>query len=94
MGAITTTSTDANGGTRTTTVYYYYYNDIIVININPGGETEWTKKIAKRQPSSNDGGFFSSYSLSIVKDKMYFVFNDSPKNLITSVKENISCEIW
>ena len=72
--------TDANGNTRTT--YTYYYNDIIVININPKGQIEWAEKIPKRQVSSNDGGFYSSYALMVLEDKLYFVFNDNIKNLV------------
>ena len=49
--------------------------------MSPDGKIEWSKKIAKKQVTRNDGGFFSSYALSIVKDKLYFVFNDNPKNL-------------
>ena len=81
VNTVTTTSTDSNGATRTTTNYYYYYNDIIVISVAPNGDIEWTQKIPKIQITSNDGGFFSSYALSIVADKLYFVFNDNPKNL-------------
>ena len=78
---VTRTIPDGNGNTSTTTTYYYHYNDIIVINMSPDGKIEWSKKIAKKQVTRNDGGFFSSYALSIVKDKLYFVFNDNPKNL-------------
>ncbi|NQY09468.1 MAG: hypothetical protein HRT71_08130 [Flavobacteriales bacterium] len=76
----TTTST-VNGQTTTTTTYYYYFNDIIVINFSAAGEVLWTEKIAKRQVTTNDGGFWSSYVLSVVGDKLFFVFNDNPKNL-------------
>ena len=78
---VTRTTTDANGNTTTTTTYYYYYNDIIVINISPKGEIEWTEKIPKRQITTNDGGFYSSYALTEFDDKLYFIFNDNPKNL-------------
>ena len=77
----TYTTTGANGSTTTRTVYYYYYNDIIVLNISPDGSIDWTTKIPKRQVSINDGGFFSSYTMAIVNDKLYFVFNDNAKNL-------------
>ena len=60
--------------------YEYYYNDIIVVNIQPSGEIEWTARIPKQQITTNDGGYFSSYAMSIVKDKFYFVFNDNFKN--------------
>jgi hypothetical protein len=77
-----TTTTSANGGTQTTTTYHYVYNDIIVVNLSPEGIIEWATKIPKRQHTTNDGGFYSSYVLSVVGDKMYFVFNDNPKNLL------------
>ncbi len=60
--------------------YYYNYNDIIVVNIQPDGEIEWTARIPKRQETINDGGYYSSYAMSIVRDKIYFVFNDNGKN--------------
>jgi hypothetical protein len=78
---VTRTTTGSNGHTSTSTTTYYYFNDILVINMSPSGEIEWTEKIPKRQRTTNDGGFFSSYALSVVKDKLYFVFNDHPKNL-------------
>lgn len=68
--------------------YYYNYNDIIVVNIKPTGEIEWTARIPKSQETTNDGGYFSSYAMSIVKDKFYFVFNDNPKNYDPNDKGN------
>ncbi len=59
----------------------FNYNDIIVININPDGSIAWAKKIPKRQRSKNDQGMYASYALSLAKGKMFFVFNDNPKNL-------------
>ena len=79
---VTSTYTDANGNTRTTTTYYYYYNDIIVMNIDASGNLVWVEKIAKKQETTNDGGFYSSYHVSLVKDKLYFIFNDNTKNLV------------
>lgn len=78
---VTTTTVGANGATTTTTTYHYYYNDIIVVNINPSGDIEWTQKIAKRQHSVNDGGFYSSYAMAVHEDKLFFFFNDDPRNL-------------
>lgn len=86
----TSTTTDANGNMNTSTTYNYYYNDIIVINMSPNGKIEWTEKIPKRQRTANDGGFFSSYALSVVKDNLYFVFNDNPKNLFYKDKGSLS----
>lgn len=76
------TSTDSQG--NTTTTYHYFYNDIIVISINPSGEIDWTEKIAKRQHTRNDGGYYSSYTMAIVDDKMNFIFNDNVKNLASA----------
>lgn len=68
--------------------YEYYYNDIIVVNIQPNGEIEWTARIPKQQITRNDGGYYSSYAMSIVKDKFYFVFNDNFKNYEPNKKPN------
>lgn len=68
--------------------YEYYYNDIIVVNIQPTGEIEWTARIPKQQVTRNDGGYYSSYAMSIVKDKFYFVFNDNYKNYDPNKKPN------
>ncbi len=60
---------------------YYHYNDVIVVNIRPDGEIDWAARIPKRQLSRNDGGLFSSYAMSIVADKLYFTYNEDPRNL-------------
>ena len=60
--------------------YFYNYNDIIVVNVRPNGEIEWTARIPKRQETMNDGGYYSSYSKAIVRDRIYFVFNDNDRN--------------
>lgn len=67
----------------TQTDYYYNYNDIIVVNIRPDGEIEWASRIPKRQETRNDGGYYSSYAMSIVRDKLYFVYNDNARNYST-----------
>ena len=71
------TQTDANG--FQTTTYTYYYNDIMAINMNPDGSIEWATRIPKRQIDGS--GAFSSYAMTISKGKIYFVYNDHPKNL-------------
>lgn len=60
--------------------YFYHYNDIIVVNLNPTGEIEWASRIPKRQETMNDGGYFSSYAMAIVKDRIFFIFNDNSRN--------------
>ena len=51
------------------------------MNIRPDGEIDWAARIPKRQLSRNDGGLFSSYAMSIVADKLYFTYNEDPRNL-------------
>ena len=53
----------------------YYYNDIIIINVNPDGSIAWNTFIPKWQRSTNP--VYSSFSKAVVKDKIYFVFNES-----------------
>ncbi len=71
------TTTTRNGITTTTTTYHY--NDIIAVNINPDGSIAWATKIPKRQIDTS--GRLSSYAMLISKGKIYFVYNDHPKNV-------------
>jgi hypothetical protein len=63
--------------------FYFNYNDILVVNIAPDGNIDWASRIPKRQISVNDGGLFSSYTMSTVQDKLYFMYNEDPRNLTT-----------
>jgi hypothetical protein len=65
---------------RTTYNYQYYYNDLIVVSVNAAGDIQWTKKIPKRQMSTNDGGYYLSYSLGVTKNNIYILFNDNRNN--------------
>lgn len=66
---------------HTVTTYYYNYNDILVMSFDKTGTLAWKCKIPKRQTTVNDGGYYSSYTYSVVGDKIYFIYNDNPKNL-------------
>ena len=81
--------TDAQGYTTYTNTYIYNYNDILVVNISPNGEIDWVHKIAKRQRTSNDNGFFSSYAKIIKDDKICFIFNDNIANIGNSNNKSI-----
>ncbi|MBK9013759.1 MAG: hypothetical protein IPM82_06530 [Saprospiraceae bacterium] len=65
---------------QTQTDYYYHYNDIIVVNISPTGEIEWSARIPKRQETRNDGGYYSSYAMATTRDGFFFLFNDDSRN--------------
>lgn len=70
-----------NGRQTTNTVTYYYYNDIIAVKMDPSGEIVWSRKIPKTQMTREDGGYYSSYALAIVKGNLCFIYNDNPDNL-------------
>ncbi len=80
----TRTYRNSNGTTRTIT--YYYYNDIIVSRLNEDGEFLWSKKIRKRQISSEDGGYYSSFAFHFDKNNIYIMYNDNIKNYDESGK--------
>ena len=67
----TYTSRDVSGVVTRTEIYNY--GPLIIVNVNPDGKIEWVSKIVKKQRSENRA--FSSYAMSIVADKMYFIFN-------------------
>lgn len=74
----TVTTTDSNGNRRTTT--YYYYGDIITCSVNAQGEIMWVTRVPKNQVTSNDGGYYSSYSMFVDGDKIHFLYNDHIDN--------------
>lgn len=76
---VTSHTSTVNGRTTTTYTYHYVYNDIIVINISPEGDIEWTTKIDKHQHSTNDYGRLSSFALQVKGDMMYLVYNERAK---------------
>jgi hypothetical protein len=86
----TYTTTSSTGSVTTHTTTTYHYNDIIVINISPEGNIDWAQKIAKVQSTTEDMGFYSSFAMTIVKDKLYFIFNDNPKNLFAQTPGKVS----
>ncbi|HRF82482.1 MAG TPA: hypothetical protein PL070_20650, partial [Flavobacteriales bacterium] len=87
MYTTTVCTTTQNGGQSCRTVYHYIYNDIIVVNISPEGDIEWASTVPKRQHTTNDGGFFSSYALEVKDSNLYFIFNDNGENLFKAAGE-------
>lgn len=61
--------------------YHYIRNNIIAININPDGSIKWYANIPKYQHTVNDGAQYSSYLMAKKGNKLYFVYNDNPKNM-------------
>ncbi|HUM45417.1 MAG TPA: hypothetical protein PLD84_00720 [Chitinophagales bacterium] len=73
-----------NGQYVSRTTYYYNYNDIMAINVNPNMTIAWATKIPKRQVTTNDNGYYSSYAYAVAGDKIYLLFNDNPDNLLVT----------
>jgi hypothetical protein len=65
----------------TTYTYHYINNDIVFVNINPDGTIQWVSRVPKKQHTINDGAAYSSYSVSVMQDKIYLIYNDHVKNI-------------
>jgi hypothetical protein len=76
---VTTTTKSSTGGTTTKTTYYYHYDNILVLNIDKNGKFLWQKIIPKNQVSADDGGYYSSFTLAVKDDNLYFLYNTSKK---------------
>lgn len=60
---------------------YHYYNLGILINeLNAEGNITETVHIPKKQHTSNDNGYHSSFSAFFMNDSLRFLYNDNPKN--------------
>lgn len=64
----------------TTTTEHYNYNSIIVSYFDSLGNHIWTDRIPKYQNSTNDYGYFSSYTFLNTGSEVYLFFNDTDKN--------------
>jgi hypothetical protein len=71
----TTTTTTSGGARTTTTTFYYHYDNILVLKIDKNGEFVWQKIIPKQQVTTNDGGYFLSFTLAEKGDDLYFLYN-------------------
>lgn len=72
-------TTDSRGNTRCS--WHYVSNDIFNIKFNADCSVEWFTYLPKYHHTVNDNGIFSRYSTLKKGDKIYYVFNDNPKNL-------------
>ena len=68
------------GTGRQSISYAYNYNDLIVVSVDTSGQIGWTTRIPKRQVTLNDGGPYSSYTLSYGERNLDVIFNDNPRN--------------
>ncbi len=72
--------TDITTG-RQEILYYYHYGDLLVVDVAPDGNINWTVRVPKEQVSINDRGMFSSYALMTDGDAVHLLFNDHPENV-------------
>lgn len=67
----------------------YHYNSILCISINPDGSIHWPQVINKEQTSTEDGGYYSSYSSIVLGGKICFLYNDlsarNPRVMLASI---------
>jgi len=77
-------------GNVTYYTYTYYYLTLLVVNVSPDLEIEWMKSVPKRQVTTNDGGFYSSYVTMVHDDKIHILFNDNAKNLTADKMDKVA----
>ena len=72
----------------TSTTNHYNYNSILVSYFDMNGELKWHKRIAKFQNSTEDNGYYSSFSVANLKDNsIAIIYNDNEKNLMLSLSD-------
>jgi hypothetical protein len=62
-------------------IRYYHFNDILAAGVNNKGIVSWIKIIPKNQYSIDDGGYYSSYKVLKIRNKIKLIYNDLPSNL-------------
>jgi hypothetical protein len=74
---------------------YHFFGDIFIIKTNSKGELEWVSTIRKSQFTFGIDHLKGSYALSIVGDKLYFIYNDHHKNYGTNntSRHTTKCDI-
>ncbi len=61
-------------------VKQYTYGDIIFTNISAQDSIIWQHTVRKNQATENDEGFFSSYAMALIKNKIAITFNSLDRN--------------
>lgn len=64
------------GVSTSMTINYYHFDDVLVMSFSSNGELEWNQVLRKRQQTEGDGGYYSSFNISIGSGKLNFIFND------------------
>lgn len=64
-----------------TLIRYYNFNDIMAVNVSEENEIGWVTKVPKKQFSTDDKGYYSSYFATVDNNKTKLFFNDNSKNI-------------
>ena len=82
------------GGGDETGIQYYHYNNIIAGGVDKKGKFSWIQLYPKAQKTTNDHGYYSSYKVIRIKNKLKLFYNCHEKNLhkgnLKSVKEFVN----
>ncbi len=65
----------------TSTTEHFNYEFLLVAYFDEKGGFQWLKRIPKIQNSTNDNGYYSSFSLFNKNDDLYFIYNDNNQNI-------------
>ncbi|MEA3443216.1 MAG: hypothetical protein U9R19_00665, partial [Bacteroidota bacterium] len=74
---------------KETSAYFHHYNDILAISVDDENNMEWFRRIPKNQYSTNDKGYYSSFTVKPVMNKLKILYNDHSKNLKNKNLEKI-----
>lgn len=66
-----------------TGIKYFHYNNIMAGGVGKTGNFEWTKIYPKVQNTTNDYGYYSSYKVVKIMNKVKLFYNDDKANLHT-----------
>ncbi len=64
-------------------IQYYHFNNLMAGGVNKKGKFEWIKIYPKVQNTTNDHGYYSSYKLVKVMNKLKLFYNGNESNLHT-----------
>lgn len=62
-------------------INYFNYGDILMAGVNKNQKFAWVKKIYKNQYSIDDQGYFSSFALEKIRNKIKIIYNDLSANM-------------
>lgn len=70
---------------------YFHFNDIVAFSINNDGSVDWQNVMKKRQVSEEDGGYYSSFGMLVLRNELHFIFNEDifkKTNIIDYITDN------